>query len=252
MASPGLRELQRSFFAFVAGREEAAFGEAGSLARSVVRGGGRLDPTARLGIYRAMCLARLVDVLREDYAPLVSEVGENEFERIARAYVEANPSVMPSIRHVSDRFPEHLQVALAERPHLAERAAVERARLEVFAEADAVPLTLEDLRVRSPEEWGGLALRPIAALRVVTRAWGDDGRARAHVVRVWRQGFEIFQATADAYEAAALDRLRSGSTSLEEIAGSHEGSLPHEDAAREAGGLLLRWLDDGILAGLSE
>jgi len=249
MPSLALRDLQTSFFALVAGPDETA-GTAGTLARHVVRGDGGLDAEARLRIYREMCLARLVDVLRDDYAPVVDALGSERFDAIARAYVIENPSVMPSIQHVSDRFPGFLETALPERPDLAERAGLERARLEVFSEADPRPLSLERLRSVPAEEWGGLELRPIAALRVITRSWGDGDappRPAPHVIRVWRRGFEIFQATVDSLEARALDRLLGGPTRIEEIGAMVAATRGPVDGARETGALLLRWIEDGIV-----
>ncbi len=250
MESPVLRDLQSSFFAFIAGPDEAGSGGRGSLVRLAVRGDEDLDALDRLGIYREMCLARLVEVLRDDYANVADGLGAQSFEALARRYVIEHPSLMPSIQHISDRFPEFLQQALEERHDLAAQALVDRARLEVFSETDPRPLSLEQLRARPAEEWAALALRPIAALRVITRAWGtdDDGpQPRPHVTRVWRQGFEIFQATVDTLEARALDQLLDGGTTLEALGEALEASMSEEDAAREAGALLLRWLEDGIL-----
>ncbi len=253
MELQGLRELQKSFFAFVAGPDSAATDVRGSLARVAVRGDESLDADQRLGIYRAMCLARLVEVLRDDYSVVAERLGDTSFEALARRYVVEHPSVMPSIQHVSDRFPEFLERELVGRPDLGERALVERARLEVFSEKDPVPLVLERLRALPPEEWGTVALHPIEALRVITRAWADAAEApspKPHVTRVWRQGFEIFQATVDPIEARALDLLLDGGTTLQELGESLEASMSQEDTAREAGALLLRWLEDGILRAL--
>lgn len=252
MSSPCLRELQESFFAFVAGPAEVLGPDGrGALARNVVRGAGPLDADARLRIYRGMCLARLVEVLRDDYAAEAERLGREAFDELAREYVVRNPSVLPSVRHVSAGFPEFLEDGLPDRPDLAESARVARARLEVFAETDPRPLTLERLKALPPERWIGLELRPIAALRVLTCAWAIEGPGalpRAHVLRVWRQGFEIFESTVDPVEARALDRLLTGTTTLEALGETLATTMSQADAAREAGGLLLRWLEDGILA----
>jgi hypothetical protein len=250
MESPALRELQTSFFGFVAGPVEATWDARGSAVRGAVRGDTVLTAEDRLGIYRGMCLARLVDVLRDDFADVADAWGTSAFDATARSYVIENPSEMPSIQHVSDRFPEFLEAVLEDRPDLAERAAIDRARLEVFSETDPTALTLERLRAAPAQEWGSLALTPIAALRVITRAWSaDDGpvRPKPHVTRVWRQGFEIFQATVDVTEAGALDLLQAGGTTLEGLALFLASGRPEEEAARQSGALLLRWLEDGIL-----
>lgn len=249
MDSLELRELQKSFFAFVAGPVESATGPAGTLARVAVRGDDVLGADARLGIYRRMCLARLVDVLRADYQAAADELGD-DFDALARRYVVEHPSEMPSIQHISDGFPAFLVRELVDRPDVAERTHVDRARLEVFSEVDPTPLSLEELKQTDPLEWGRVPLRPIAALRVVTRAWavGNGGpRVAPGVTRVWRQGFEIFEASADPLEAQGLDLLMEGGTTLAALGAFFQENLDEEEAAREAAGLLLRWLADGIL-----
>jgi len=106
------------------------------------------------------------------------------------------------------------------------------------------------MRAVPPERWGEFPLVPIPALRVVTGAWVTrEGRPRVqpHTTRVWRAGYEIFEANADVLEARALDRLLCGGTTLARLGEVLGCEMSEEDAARESAALLLRWLDDGIL-----
>lgn len=247
MESPALRDLQESFLAFVAGPPVAREDGRSQLARQVVRSAGPLVAEERLQIYRAMGFARLIEVLRDDFADVAARLGDEGFDTCARLYLTRHPSQRPTIQHVSERFPEFLEQEFPEAPHLGERAAIARARLHVFSEMDPDSLTLDHLRDRPPESWGEVPLVPIQAMRLVTRAWADDGRPKAQLVRIWRQGFEIFQASVDPLEASGLDLLADGDADLNALGSLLERELPADDAAREAGALLLRWIEDGIL-----
>ncbi len=77
----------------------------------------------------------------------------------------------------------------------------------------------------------------------VHRLWADAAAlvpART-ALRIWREGFFVYQTAMDPAEEAALDRLVAG----EPFAAVCEGF----DAPAEAAALLLRWIEDGIIAG---
>ena len=100
------------------------------------------------------------------------------------------------------------------------------------------------------EEWPALrfALVPACArLELawpVHRLWADAGApmdpART-ALRVWREGFAVYHTAMDAMEEAALTRLATG----EPFAAVCE---PFDDPG-DAGAMLLRWVEDGIIAG---
>src|SRR4029079_15629477 len=73
-----------------------------------VVGDERLDAPARLDVYARMYVARLVDVLREDYPRVAAVLGEEEFTRVAGEYVAAHRSTHPSLRWFGRAFPERL------------------------------------------------------------------------------------------------------------------------------------------------
>ena len=71
-------------------------------------------------------------------------------------------------------------------------------------------------------------------------------------IRVWRgKDFHVFHAPMDARESAAMSRLLAGA-SFAELCQVFE-DLEEQQAAQEAGALLVRWLEDGSsLASSSE
>ena len=166
-------------------------------------------------------------------------------------------------------------------PHLADLARLEWARVEVFDAADAEPLRLADLESLPPDEWPALRLRLIPACLALESAWpvheiwasadpeasqrptrrpmpaaardGAAERARQAwtreptVVRVWREGFSVSHAAMGPDEQRAFRVLARGEP-FAEICAAIEDGLDADTAARQVGAILLRWLEDGLIA----
>jgi len=224
----------------------------------VVGGATPLPAEERVAVYRRMYLARLVDVLREDY-PRVSDVlGAERFAEVARSYVAAFPSTQPSARHVGAAFPDFLAVAGSDVPaFLPDLARLEWARLEVFDAPDVRALTLADLEAIGATDAPALSFALVPACIVLVAAWPvhevwKESAAGARLtpartaLRVWREGFSVYHACMDASEEAALARVAADAT-FAEVCEVFAERVSLEDAARQAGALLARWLEDGIL-----
>src|SRR5262249_50628677 len=133
--------------------------------------------------------------------------------------------------------------------YLGNLAQLEWVRLDVFDSPDAVPLTLDELRAVPAAYWPGLrfALVPACARLVldwpVHRLWADPEAklvAERTSLRVWRDDFVVAQCVMDGGETEALDRLAAG----EPFSVVCEAFADPVDA----GALLLRWIEDGIIA----
>ncbi len=250
---------------------------------AAVNGTGGLDAEQRIRIYADMYRARLIDVLREDYPRVAALLGEADFAALACRYLGRHPSTHPSVRHVGRRFADWIAGESALPPHLADLARLEWARVEVFDAADAEPLRLADLEPVPPDEWPALRLRVIPACLVLESAWpvhaiwaaadpepgldaparadaspdaGSEGAAErapdlwapeATVVRVWREGFSVSHAAMGPDEQRAFRALARGEAFAEICAAIEEG-LDADTAARQVGAILLRWLEDGLIA----
>jgi hypothetical protein len=262
---PSLRALQQSLLGAIAGGADPTKNEQDGIDPGLLRVIGTRAPlgaAARVAIYRRMYWLRVVDVLYGDYPRTAALLGDADFQRLARTYLARTPSRHPSLRHAGRGFaafvgarPEGVP------PFLADLARLEWNRVEVFDAPDATPLGVEELRAIPPAEWPGLAFRLIPAFEImhagwpVHAIWADEGAAgsaggvwqsAATVLRVWRKDFLVYQASMDALERLALERLQAGATFAAICAAlATHGSA--EDAAREAGSLLLRWVEDGIL-----
>jgi hypothetical protein len=255
MPAPSLRELQESFWQALAhdpGAPEGPAPEPGLLA--VVAPAARLAPADRVRIYADMYFWRILDALRADFPRLAAVLGEERFQALGRAYLARHPSRHPSLRHAGGALPAFLAAeGLPDLPYLADLARLEWARVEVFDALDAHPVRVEDLRRLPADEWPALRFAPVPALAVLVADWPVDrvwdlaasgevpavsGPART-ALRVWREGFAVYHVRMDAREEEALGRVLAGCTFATVCDGL--------DDPAEAGALLLRWLEDGIL-----
>ena len=247
---PSLRELQARFWDSLAGEPDAAL-------LATIDPSEHLDPAQRLDVYRNMYFLRLLEVLREDYPQLATLLGDDAFAELARVYLSAHPSRHPSVRHVGDALPGFLATSAPGDlpPFAADLARLEAARRDVFDAPDATPLTASDLAALDPDRVAELPLELVPACITLVVAWPvhevwkDPSAAPAPkrtALRVWREGFKVFHAAIDDAEEAALARLANGAT-FATVCELFAQRTSLEEAAREAGALLARWLEDGIL-----
>jgi hypothetical protein len=249
--SPALREIQALFWRALNGAVDPAL-EAAIVSTPALPGAGRL------GIYAGMYTGRLHDVLAEDFERTAKELGAERFAETVRVYLQEHPSEHPSVRHLGRHFAAFLasNPPAGAPPWLADLARLEWGRVEVFDAPDAAPIDLQRLRAVPVADWPGITLVPIPALDVLASAWpvhliwrdAGDPPATPTALRIWRQNGTVYHAAMDALEREALARLRSG-----ECFGEICEALTHlepEAAAAEAGALLARWVEDGLIAGV--
>jgi len=248
--SPALRDLQALFWRSLTEPPDTAL-------EALVVSTPLLPGAQRLGIYSTMYAARLQDVLAEDFERVAAVLGDG-FAPVVRAYLAEHPSDQPSVRHLG----RHLPAFLAATPPpaapawLPDLARLEWARVEVFDAPDLSPIDQDRLRGVPEANWPDLVLVPIPALVVLESAWplhaiwrGEtDPRPSPTALRIWRQEGVVFHAPMDGLEREAVARLRSGQR-LGEIceAFSH---LEPTAAGAEAGALLARWVEDGLIGAL--
>jgi hypothetical protein len=259
-----LRDVQARFLRSIAtARGPSAFQGFDPALLELVEGPGLLGSTDRLEVYAEMYWARLVDVLRDDFPRVAAIVGRNPFIALACAYLTRHPSPRPSVRWAGSLFPDFLagDGAVGGLPFLADLARLEWARLAVFDAADTVPLRVEELRASLQSEWPRLTFHPVPALHVLRLAWpvhelwaAADPKAAATavrpaetVLRVWRDGFTVYHARLDTVEHVALEQVLAGEP-FAAICDRLQAVLLPREAAREAAALILRWVEDGILA----
>lgn len=255
-----LRELQKRFFAVLHADLAAIDVPVDPILLEVVRGDDVLGPVERLDIYAGMYRTRLLDVLREDFPRTLAVVGDDTFATLVRRYLARCPSTNASVRQVGHRFADFLATDQTIPAFLADLARLEWARVEVFDAADAAPLRVADLLFIPAEAWPALRFKLIPACVVVDSAWPvhriwADGETpllaslpepEATTVRVWREEWSVSHAAMGLSEARAFRALERGKP-FAAICAAVDTGLGADAAAREAGGILMRWLEDGLL-----
>jgi hypothetical protein len=257
MDAPSLRELQAAFWRSLAadgGRGDAATFDPGAVAS--IEPSARLAPAERLAVYTTMYFCRIQEVLKEDFARTAAVLGPEAFEAAVRGYLARHPSDRPSIRWVGRALPAHLADAppAGAPPWIAELARLEWARLDLFDAADATPVGLDVLRAVGADDWPRLRFTTIPALATFASEWPVDEiwaavgegvtdrtweRERV-LLRVWRQDFHVYHARLAPAEQSAFARFMAGR--------SFAAICDVLDDAEAAAALLVRWLEDGLVA----
>jgi len=259
-----LRDLQSRFFRSLARQPGAGPMSFDPLLVGCVESRGPLVASERLDIYAQMYFSRLVDVLQSDFPRTTTVLGCERFHAVAADYLAQYPSTDPSLRHLGRNFAAFLQeqADIADLPFLSDLAALEWTRLTVFDAPDSIPLRIEHLQSLTPEQWPTLRFQTIPALQITRHEWPahavweaaeeeardwQDLQPEPTVLKVWRDGFSVYHASIDTPELMALERFLAG-TPFAAVCAALETVLPAEEAASIIGSLLLRWIEDGILA----
>lgn len=198
IAPPTLADLQAQMQAAILSGDDGVLG--------ALANGARERRETLLGVYRHGYMARLAEVVGNEFPLLRSYIGHADFGELARAYIAANPSRSPNARWVGKSFPEFLAQHWAVRGKrvLREIAEIERAVSDAFDSSDLPVITVADLARFDPASWGQLRFVPHPSLRLLVcetnafdiwKALKDeatppsaDESAGAKRVVVWRQG----------------------------------------------------------------
>jgi hypothetical protein len=224
-------------------------------------GSAGLGAAERVEIYADMYLWRLVDALREDYPKLAALLGDDRFYALAEAYVREHPSEHHDLGRLGVHLPAFLRAHPDPgRPDLADLAALEWARSEVFFEAEVERAPQEALAALSTAEFLQARLRLVRALRVLAvendavRLWRaleheepvPPPAPGIHAIAVWRKEFEVFHTALDLDEATALEGAAAGDP-LSRVCAAFTG---RPDAAQAAFSAIASWFEEGWIAGV--
>jgi len=112
---------------------------------------------------------RLRDALAEDFKTVRAVLGDDGFEKLARAYLAKHPSKHPSLNRLGDAFPRFLAgpVKVKKKALLRDVARVEVTMQEVFDAPRSEPLDTTAFAKIPPEAWEKAKLRLTPALRLL-------------------------------------------------------------------------------------
>lgn len=230
------------------------------------------DHALGLEVYRHAYRARLVAALTDNYTVLARALGDEAFDALGRAYLDARPSQHPSIRWFGHQLADFMAEAdedLVPHASLVDFARMDWALRGAFDAAEAPLLDPATLAALSPDDWADLVLHLQPSVQRVTlayaiepawrvlREWEPESGAdqpelpepvpHEHVLLAWRQGLETRWRSLEALEAALLDAVAEGLAFAQlceraaEVLGDAEAAAPAVIAA------LQRWLADGLL-----
>jgi len=255
-----LKDLQADFKSFLLRGDERMLDR--------VIGSAKVSAPRRLAIYYDAYRLRLLEALDSNYPVLHAWMGDDEFEQIGLAYLEAHPSTHFSLRYFGHRLSEYLASAetYRDKPYLAEMAALEWAMSEAFDAQDSPVVGLDAMASIPPEAWPEMRMALHASVRRLDLRWNvptiwktiKEEQAPGEVAAgewpepwlVWRQDLKIFFRSLSVDEAWAIDAARA----YEPFASICEGLVEWIDAqnvALHAAGLLKRWMIDGMIVNIA-
>ncbi|MCB1420273.1 MAG: putative DNA-binding domain-containing protein [Notoacmeibacter sp.] len=225
------------------------------------------DAATRLETYRSAYRIRLVGILRDDFDALHQFLGDEDFDTLANAYVEAHPSHTRNARWYGEAFAQFARATapFAGHPVIGELAALQWALGTAFDAPDASVATLSDLAGISPNDVAGmrLTMHPSAAIlprrtnaadifsaiRSGGEAIAPDEINDGSAVLVWRSESRAHYRILAAEEAMLANEAAGGASFalLCEMAAMMDDP---DNAALRVAGVLRGWLDDGVLSGL--
>ena len=253
-----LRELQESFQRGILAGDDAILTE--------VKDSAKEQRKVLFGVYRNAYVARLAEIVGEDYEQLHAYLGDQAFAKLVKAYIAANPSDQRSARWFGRHLPAFVRQseAFAKHREVGEIAELEKALTDAFDSADAEPLRIETLAALSPEAWPNLVLVPHptairltfatnaaeiwSALKSETAPPKPAHLPEPQAILVWRQDFLSRFRPLSTEEAMMWDEATKGVRFgvLCEMVATFAGE---DEAELRAASYLKGWVDMGMLAG---
>jgi hypothetical protein len=254
-----LRALQQDFQRYVLLPD----GRMDNQVTTTARAGAR----ERLGIYANAYRLRLLEALDTEFPGLHTLVGDEEFDRLGRAYIDAHPSQHYSLRWYGHQVTAFLRATppYADHPVLAEMAQFEWAMSLAFDADDSTVVSVEDMLALPPEAWAGMGLLPHPSVQRVNLQWnvpvfwkavqaGQDPQAPEQVPLpigwvLWRQELNTYFRSLGVDEAWGLDALLTG-VSFPDLCQGLCVWVDEDHAPAHAAGMLKRWVQDGMVRGI--
>lgn len=227
----------------------------------------RAGAQERLDIYVNAYRLRLLEALGTDFPALHTLVGDEEFDQLGRAYIDAHPSRHFSLRWYGHGLAAFLHTAppYAEHPVLSEMAQFEWAMSLAFDAADGTPVTVDDILALPPQAWASMGLLPHASVQRVNLRWNVPAFWKAVQAQetpqapvqagqpigwvLWRQALNTYFRSLTADEAWGLDALLAGVSFPHLCQGLCEW-IAEDHAPAHAAGMLKRWVQDGLVSGM--
>ena len=230
--------------------------------QSIVRAAGSLSPEDRIKIYYDAYRFRLINALSDTYPAVHTLLGDDEFEKLCRKYIDAYPPEHFSIRYYGNCLSEFvISNALTQNPTLiAEMASFEWALRHAFDAKNENMLTLEDLQKSEIQDWSKVTFQIPQSLVCLELFWNvpalwkaveqnDDPVQEscdeiASCWIIWRPHLETFFRSFNEKEFTAFQLLMEKNTfgdMCEKI------SLLDDSPAQLMAEFLSNWISEGLI-----
>ena len=231
---------------------------------------------AGMAVYRGNYRSALMGALAETYERTAAYLGKGPFRQVSINHAIKHPPSGWTIDDAGAGFDETCAKHFADHPEVAELAWLEWTMLGLATAPESQKMSAEDFSAQvaefGDEEWGALRLQfqPRSAARLVEgnleQLWiaisqGAEERPNPRLETratclVWREGERPTFTLVEPDHADAFATMQEGGTYADMI-GAVLGDNPQatdqdvQDAAMRAGGILGRWLQEGLITGLN-
>ncbi|MBT9492207.1 MAG: putative DNA-binding domain-containing protein [Paucibacter sp.] len=234
------------------------------------------DAPMGLAVYQQAYPARLLAALRDNFTVLQRALGDEDFDALGLAYIQACPSSQPSIRWFGDGLADFMAGPYAtalNHPCLIDFARMDWALRASFDSADAPALRFEQLAAVAAADWPKLVFKLHPSVHILALGWaiapawtalrgyapdaGDPAPtlnepvALAHHLLVWREGLDTGWRSLEPLEAQLLQAVAEASN-FEAICQLAAQSTGADQAAGAVVQALQGWLASGLLSELHQ
>lgn len=209
---------------------------------------------------------RLIDALSENFPSVHTLLGDDDFYKMAYAYIEAYPSGHFSLRYFGHELEAFLKNYSSDAPVLVEMARFEWALRKGFDAQDIETLSMVSLQQVPIESWGELQFKFHPSVSRLDLEWNTPQLWSAideetdpvppekldypYAWLLWRKELLTYYRSLDVDEAWALDSAFNGANFADLCEGVCEWIDPEHAPGRVAG-FLSQWLTDELLIELS-
>ncbi|MFM9853093.1 MAG: putative DNA-binding domain-containing protein [Sphingomonadaceae bacterium] len=223
--------------------------------------------TPGLSVYRNAYRARLMECLRNSFEKVWSWVGDEAFDAAACHHIILTPPHSWTLDDYGDGFDQTLASLFPGDPEIPDLAWLEWAMQRAFASLDGPVVTPADLTSDAMAncDWDNVTFSFVDSLqtRIITSNCTGIWLALANetdmpelitledfaALHVWRKGFSPQFYVADENEHRALTMAMAGDSfgQICEALADHQST---DEAIAAAGGMLGRWIGEGMVAAL--
>jgi hypothetical protein len=218
----------------------------------------------RIGIYSDGYYLRLLEILQLDYPALHTVLGDENFDKLGRAFIAAHPSHFRSVRWFAYALADFMRHTP---PYNAQAALIELAQFEwLLAESfdakDVKALTLEDMSTIAADAWPSLCFKLHPSLRTMNMHWNtvpiwkvikneEDPIApsRSDILStwiIWRQNLDVQFCSLAVDEAYFIDAVIKGENFSSICEGLTEW-IDAQNVGMHAATLLKRFILDDLI-----